>query len=50
MIAIRLKRMCNKAAGTYSSAMQFVNECYITQEMCDKAVDTCPFVFDFVPD
>ena len=21
-----------------------------TQKMCDKAVDTCPFVFDSVPD
>ena len=38
--------MCNKAVGTYPSAAQFVSECYKSQEMCDKAVDSCPFVFD----
>ena len=42
--------MCNKAVGTYPSPIQFVSECYKTQEMCDTAVDTCPCVFDSVPD
>ena len=32
------------------SAIQFVPEYYKTQEMCVKAVDTCPFVFDSVLD
>ena len=35
--------MCNKAAGTYSSAIQFVPECYKCQEMVNKAVNTCLF-------
>ena len=30
--------------------IQFVCEYYKTQEMCVKAVDTCPFVFGSVPD
>ena len=42
--------MCNKAVGAYPSAIQFVPECYKTHRMCDKAVDTFPFVFDSVPD
>ena len=29
--------------------MQFVPECYKTQEMCLKAVDACPFVFESAP-
>ena len=41
--------MYNKAAGTYPSAIHFVPECYKSQEMCDKAVDTCPFAFDSIP-
>ena len=42
--------MCNKAVNTSSSVMQFAPECYVTQEVCVKAVDTCSFVFDSVPD
>ena len=30
--------------------MQFVPECYKSQEMFDKAVNTCRFVSDSVPD
>ena len=30
--------------------MQFVSDWYKTQEMCNKAVDIFPFVFDSVPD
>ena len=30
--------------------MQFLPDRYKTQEMCDKVVGTCPFVFDSVPD
>ena len=33
--------MCDKAVDTYPSAIQFVPECYNTQKICDKAVDTC---------
>ena len=42
--------MCDKAVNTSPYAMQFVPECYKTQEICDKVVDTCPFVFDSLPD
>ena len=31
-------------------AIQFVIACYKTKEICDEAVDTCPCVFDSVPD
>ena len=30
--------MCDKAVDTYPSTMKFVPECFMTQEMCDKAV------------
>ena len=40
LIAIILKKMCNKAADMYPSIIQFVFECYKTQEICDKAVGT----------
>ena len=42
--------MCNKAVGTYPSAIKFVPEYYKSHEICDKAVDTCPFDIDSVPD
>ena len=33
--------MCDKAVNTHPSTMQFVPECYKTQEMCYKAVYGC---------
>ena len=30
--------------------MQFIPECYKTQEMCVRAVNTCPLVFGSVSD
>ena len=39
-----------EAVDSYPSAIQFVPECYKTQEMCIKTVDTCLFKFDSVPD
>ena len=30
--------------------MKFVTECFMTQDMCDKTVNSCFFVFDSVPD
>ena len=44
------KTQKNNAVNTSPSAIPFVPECYKTQEMCDKAVVTCFFVFDFVLD
>ena len=47
-IAIRLKKMRNKAVDASFSAKQFVSDQYKTREICDKAVDTCPFAFGSV--
>ena len=35
--------MCDKVVSTYPYTMQFVPDHFKTEEMCDKAVDTCPF-------
>ena len=45
----KIQKMCNKAASTYPSTIQFVPDRFKTQEMCDRAVGTCPFVFNSVP-
>ena len=42
--------MCNKAVDTYPSAIQLVTDQHKTQEICVKAVGTCPFAFDSIPD
>ena len=44
------QKTCNKAVNIYPSAIQFVPDRYKTQKMCVKAVDTCPFISDSVPD
>ena len=36
--------MCDKAVNTHPSTIQFVPECYKTQEMFDKAVNSSVFV------
>ena len=38
---IRLNRLikCNKAVDNYPHALEFVPDCYKTQEMCNKAVN-----------
>ena len=40
--------MCDKAVAvsTYPSTIQFVPECSMAQEMCDKTVESVFFVFD----
>ena len=42
--------MCDEAINTYSSTTRFVPECFMTQEMCNKAVNRCFCVFDYIPD
>ena len=42
--------MYNKAVDTYFPAIKFVFDRCKTSEMCDKAVDTCPFAFGSVAD
>ena len=31
--------MCNRAVNTYPSTVNFVPQCFMTQEMCDKEVN-----------
>ena len=50
LIAILLKKMCNKAVHTIYFTIQFISECYKTQEMCDKAVNWRNFAFVYVLD
>ena len=40
--------MCDKTVNTYPSTIKFVPEFFMTQEMCDKAVNRCFFVFDSI--
>ena len=40
--------MCNKTVDKFPSEIQFVPECFKTQEICNKAFNTCPFVFKSV--
>ena len=42
--------MCNKATDAYPSPIQIVLDQYKTQEKYLEAADTCPVVFDSVPD
>ena len=42
--------MCNEAVENYLHALEFVPECYKTQNMCDKAVNTYPATIEFVPE
>ena len=38
--------MCHKTVDTDPSTMKVVPECFITQEMCDEAINRfCLFVF-----
>ena len=42
--------MCDKAVDTNHSLIKYAPDQFKTQEMCDKAVFRCCFVFDSVPD
>ena len=57
--------MCNKAVDNQAYALKFTFDCYKTQRcavklsivillqynsLCDKSVNTCPFIIDSVPD
>ena len=41
---------CNKAVDTYAHALQFVPNCFKTQNICNKAVDTHASAMQLVPD
>ena len=32
--------MCNKAVDNEPHALEFIPECFMTQEMCDKVINT----------
>ena len=40
--------MYDKPVKTYPSTIKFVPECLMTQVMCDKAVNSCFFIFDSI--
>ena len=42
--------MCDKAVNTYPSAIKFVPECIMTQEMSNKVVNTCFFLLGSIFD
>ena len=41
--------MCNKTVDNYPCALKLVRECFMTQEMCDKVVNTHSSARQFVP-
>ena len=43
------QEICNKAVDNYSHALEFVPECLMSLEMCDKTVTRYFFVFDSIP-
>ena len=42
--------MYDKAVNTYPFIKGFAPECFMTQTMCNKAVERCFFVSDSIPD
>ena len=43
--------MCDRAVNTYDSTIKFVPGCYISQEMCDKTVNSfCSSFINFLND
>ena len=42
--------MSNKAVDNYPHPLEFVPDCYMTQEMCDKVVNTHSYTIEFVPE
>ena len=43
-------KTCDKAVNKHPFTVQFVPECKMTQEMCDKGVNRCFLVFYIIPD
>ena len=41
--------MYDKAVNTYPSIIEFVSECFMTQEICEKAANRCFLAFDSIP-
>ena len=45
-----LQKFCDKAVNTDHSTIQFVPNCYKTQEISDKAVNKCFLASIYIPD
>ena len=45
-----IQKICDKAVNTYPSTIQFVSDCYKTQEMCDETFNKYFIEFIDVPD
>ena len=43
-------KMCDTSVNTCHCTIQFVLDCYKTQEMCDKAVNKCFLAFIYILD
>ena len=43
-------KMCDKAAYTYHSIIQFLPDSFKNQELCDKAFNKCFFEFTYIAD
>ena len=43
-------KMCNKAVDNFSHALEFVPDCYMIQNVSDKAVSTCPSTKKILPE
>ena len=39
------KKICDNSVDTYPSTIKFASECFMAQEMCDKAVNRCFLYF-----
>ena len=40
--------MCNKPVGSYTHTLEFVPDCYMTQEICHKIANTLSSTIQFV--
>ena len=43
LTAAKIKKICNKVVDKYVHALDFVPDCYKTQKMRNKTINTSPF-------
>ena len=44
----KTQEMLDEALDDYANALKFVHDWYKTQKMCNKALNTCFILFDYV--
>ena len=49
-MTVAIKKCVVKAVDNYTHALEFVRECFKTQNKCDKAFNTSLFAIEFVPE